>query len=152
MLKKTMLLFTAVAVIMVLALSACSGGWRESYEGFLDDLVGKVVDTNAVFITVFHAVQLIHQSIVEDGVKVQRANVIFVVLIAIGVTPEDAIQLAGQHLILHLADEELQLMPKRNICRHGCASFHKGLAKSYWDFCEVLHSVTGRFAPGRSFS
>lgn len=42
MLKKTMLLFTAVAVIMVLALSACSGGWRESYEGFLDDLVGKV--------------------------------------------------------------------------------------------------------------
>ena len=37
-----MLLFTAVAVIMVLALSACSGGWRESYEGFLDDLVGKV--------------------------------------------------------------------------------------------------------------
>ena len=37
-----MLLFTAVAVIMVLALSACSGGWRVSYEGFLDDLVGKV--------------------------------------------------------------------------------------------------------------
>ena len=42
MLKKTMILFMAMTVIMVLALSACSGGWRESYESFLDDLVGKV--------------------------------------------------------------------------------------------------------------
>lgn len=37
-----MILFMAMTVIMVLALSACSGGWRESYESFLDDLVGKV--------------------------------------------------------------------------------------------------------------
>ncbi len=29
-------------LLMVLCLTACSGGWRESYEGFLDDLVGKV--------------------------------------------------------------------------------------------------------------
>ncbi len=27
---------------MVLCLSACSAGWRENYEGFLDDLMGKV--------------------------------------------------------------------------------------------------------------
>lgn len=33
-------------IVFALALSACSGGWRESYEGFLDDLVGKV-DVNA---------------------------------------------------------------------------------------------------------
>lgn len=31
-----------MAVLMVLFLTACSAGWRESYEGFLDDLVGKV--------------------------------------------------------------------------------------------------------------
>lgn len=37
-----MILFAAMTVLMVLMLSACSGGWRESYEGFLDDLVGKV--------------------------------------------------------------------------------------------------------------
>ncbi|MBQ3531555.1 MAG: hypothetical protein IJA05_06525 [Oscillospiraceae bacterium] len=42
MLKKTMILFAAMTVLVVLMLSACSGGWRESYEGFLDDLVGKV--------------------------------------------------------------------------------------------------------------
>ena len=37
-----MILFAAMTVLVVLMLSACSGGWRESYEGFLDDLVGKV--------------------------------------------------------------------------------------------------------------
>lgn len=31
-----------MTVLTVLCLSACSGGWRESYETFLDDLVGKV--------------------------------------------------------------------------------------------------------------
>ncbi len=31
-----------MTVAMVLCLSACSGGWRENYEGFLDDLMGKV--------------------------------------------------------------------------------------------------------------
>ncbi|MBE6881618.1 MAG: hypothetical protein IJM98_08225 [Oscillospiraceae bacterium] len=42
MLKKTIILVAAVTVIMAMALSACSGGWKESYETFLDDLVGKV--------------------------------------------------------------------------------------------------------------
>ena len=42
MLKKTMILFAAITLLMVICLSACSGGWRESYESFLDDLVGKV--------------------------------------------------------------------------------------------------------------
>lgn len=42
MLKKTIILCTALAVLMVLFLTACSAGWKESYEGFLDDLVGKV--------------------------------------------------------------------------------------------------------------
>lgn len=37
-----MILFAAMTVLVMLMLSACSGGWRESYEGFLDDLVGKV--------------------------------------------------------------------------------------------------------------
>ncbi len=31
-----------MALIMAITLTACSGGWRESYESFLDDLVGKV--------------------------------------------------------------------------------------------------------------
>ena len=42
MLKKTVILFAAMLAATVLCLSACSGGWRESYESFLDDLVGKV--------------------------------------------------------------------------------------------------------------
>ena len=42
MLKKTAILAAAMAVIMALCLSACSVGWRENYEGFLDDLMGKV--------------------------------------------------------------------------------------------------------------
>ena len=42
MIGKTKILFAAMALLMVLCLSACSGGWRESYESFLDDLVGKV--------------------------------------------------------------------------------------------------------------
>lgn len=42
MLKKTLILFALMTLSMVLCLSACSGGWRESYESFLDDLVGKV--------------------------------------------------------------------------------------------------------------
>ncbi|MBR5310186.1 MAG: hypothetical protein IKU42_03585 [Oscillospiraceae bacterium] len=42
MFKRTVILFAAVTAVMVLCLSACSGGWKESYEGFLDDLVGKV--------------------------------------------------------------------------------------------------------------
>ena len=29
-------------LILAMMLSACSGGWKESYESFLDDLVGKV--------------------------------------------------------------------------------------------------------------
>ena len=31
-----------MTLIMVIMLTACSGGWRENYEVFLDDLVGKV--------------------------------------------------------------------------------------------------------------
>lgn len=42
MLRKTVILFISMTVLTVLCLSACSGGWRESYETFLDDLVGKV--------------------------------------------------------------------------------------------------------------
>ncbi|MBQ6579444.1 MAG: hypothetical protein IIX33_01310, partial [Oscillospiraceae bacterium] len=42
MFKKTMILFAVITAVMVLCLSACSSGWKESYEGFLDDLVGKV--------------------------------------------------------------------------------------------------------------
>ena len=42
MLKKTVILFAAMLAATVLCLSACSGGWRENYEGFLDDLMGKV--------------------------------------------------------------------------------------------------------------
>ncbi|MBE6899574.1 MAG: hypothetical protein E7479_02765 [Ruminococcaceae bacterium] len=42
MLKKTMILFAVITVVMALCLSACSAGWKESYESFLDDLVGKV--------------------------------------------------------------------------------------------------------------
>ncbi len=42
MLKRTVILFAAMSLIMVLCLTACSGGWRESYEGFLDDVMGKV--------------------------------------------------------------------------------------------------------------
>ena len=42
MLKKTAILFVAMTLLLVFMLSACSVGWRESYEGFLDDLIGKV--------------------------------------------------------------------------------------------------------------
>ena len=42
MFRKTLILFAAMLLLVVLCLSACSGGWRESYESFLDDLVGKV--------------------------------------------------------------------------------------------------------------
>ncbi len=42
MFKKTIILFAVMTLFVVLCLSACSGGWRESYESFLDDLVGKV--------------------------------------------------------------------------------------------------------------
>lgn len=42
MLKKTIILSVLTAVFMMLCLTACSGGWKESYETFLDDLVGKV--------------------------------------------------------------------------------------------------------------
>ena len=42
MLRKTKILFVAMTLFVLLGLSACSGGWKESYEGFLDDLVGKV--------------------------------------------------------------------------------------------------------------
>ena len=42
MLKKTIILSAAMLLAMVLCLTACSGGWRENYEGFLDDLMGKV--------------------------------------------------------------------------------------------------------------
>ena len=31
-----------MTIILSFFLTACSGGWRESYETFLDDLVGKV--------------------------------------------------------------------------------------------------------------
>lgn len=42
MLRKTVILALAIILALVFSLSACSGGWRESYESFLDDLVGKV--------------------------------------------------------------------------------------------------------------
>ena len=42
MLKKTTVLFAVILAVTILCLSACSGGWREDYEGFLDDLMGKV--------------------------------------------------------------------------------------------------------------
>ncbi|MBQ7124317.1 MAG: hypothetical protein IJO01_06890 [Oscillospiraceae bacterium] len=42
MLKKTIFVAAMMALIMAITLTACSGGWRESYESFLDDLVGKV--------------------------------------------------------------------------------------------------------------
>ena len=42
MLKKTIILSAAMLLAMVLCLTACSGGWRENYEGFLDDVMGKV--------------------------------------------------------------------------------------------------------------
>lgn len=42
MLRKTKILFAAMTLFVLLGLSACSGGWKESYESFLDDLVGKV--------------------------------------------------------------------------------------------------------------
>ncbi len=42
MLKKTVILFAVMTLAMVVMLTACSGGWRENYETFLDDLVGKV--------------------------------------------------------------------------------------------------------------
>ena len=42
MLKKTAILAAFMAVIMMFCLSACSVGWRESYEGLLDDIMGKV--------------------------------------------------------------------------------------------------------------
>ena len=42
MIKKTIILFIAATVVSALMLSACSAGWKESYEEFLDDLVGKV--------------------------------------------------------------------------------------------------------------
>ena len=42
MLKKTTVLFAVILAVTILCLSACSGGWRENYEGFLDDLMGKV--------------------------------------------------------------------------------------------------------------
>ena len=31
-----------MAILMALCLTACAGSWKENYEGFLDDLVGKV--------------------------------------------------------------------------------------------------------------
>lgn len=42
MLKKTVIAAVVMTLILAMMLSACSGGWKESYESFLDDLVGKV--------------------------------------------------------------------------------------------------------------
>ncbi len=42
MFKKTVILVSVLTLVAVLALTACSGGWKESYEGLLDDIVGKV--------------------------------------------------------------------------------------------------------------
>ncbi len=42
MLKKTITLFASVTAATTVLLTACSVGWKESYEGFLDDLMGKV--------------------------------------------------------------------------------------------------------------
>ncbi len=42
MLRKTTAITLALVLALAFALTACSGGWRESYESFLDDLVGKV--------------------------------------------------------------------------------------------------------------
>ena len=42
MLKKTVTAVIVMMLILAMMLSACSGGWQESYESFLDDLVGKV--------------------------------------------------------------------------------------------------------------
>lgn len=42
MLKKTITLFASVTVATTLLLTACSVGWKDNYERFLDDLMGKV--------------------------------------------------------------------------------------------------------------
>lgn len=42
MLKKTVTAVIVMMLILAMMLSSCSGGWKESYESFLDDLVGKV--------------------------------------------------------------------------------------------------------------
>ena len=42
MLRKTTAITLALVLALAFVLTACSGGWRESYESFLDDLVGKV--------------------------------------------------------------------------------------------------------------
>ena len=60
----------------------------------------------------FYAVQLIHQSIVEDGIKVQRADMVLVVLVAEGVSFQHSVQLAAENLVFDGGNEKLQLMPK----------------------------------------
>ncbi len=42
MLKRTIIIAAALTLLLTLFLTACSGGWKENYEGMLDDLVGKV--------------------------------------------------------------------------------------------------------------
>ncbi len=42
MLKRTVIIVLAMMLLLAVMLTACSGGFKESYEGFLDDLVGKV--------------------------------------------------------------------------------------------------------------
>ena len=42
MLKKTVIAVIVMMLILAMMLSACSGGWKESYDSFLDDHVGKV--------------------------------------------------------------------------------------------------------------
>ena len=77
-----------------------------------DELIREIVDADAVLVAVFHAVQLIHQRIVEEGIKIQGTDVILVVFIAVGVTVQRTVQNPGQHLILQRRDEILELMPK----------------------------------------
>ncbi len=42
MLKRTIIIAAALTLLLTVFLTACSGGWQENYEDFLDDLVGKV--------------------------------------------------------------------------------------------------------------
>ena len=91
-------------------------------ENKTDDFIAEIVNADAVLVTVGYAADLIVQRFVKDRVKVQRADVILIVFIAVGIFPERMLQGAAQDLVFHRVDEEFQFMPQRHRNGHSRAS------------------------------
>ena len=91
----------------------------------LDDLVGEVVDTHAVLFAVAYACDLLFQRIIVDRIEVQRADVVLVVFVAVGVELHHRGEHAAKDSHLRRGDKVLELVPQRNVaCDHRALLFN----------------------------